>query len=112
MGKLRRRKGRTASPRNPETGEKLNCKILDEVWAIEPEAFPRRAPKRGQEGWRQAAFVAELLEWDGTTRIRITYWQRRPGSRPNDWSFGGQYAPMMRPDEYRALMRKLRCKHW
>jgi hypothetical protein len=108
MAKLRKRD--TAIFTNPETGEKMECSIEDQVWPVEPGSFPRYARKG--YGWKQPAFVAQLLNWDGEKRVRITYWVRDAGGGPNDWRFGGQFSPMMTLREYRALMKKLNQKNW
>jgi hypothetical protein len=45
---------------NPTTGEPVQGQILEEVWALEPEEFPPVA--LSNDGWREAAFVAQLIE--------------------------------------------------
>jgi hypothetical protein len=96
---------------NPETGEKIEGKILDQVWATEPADFEPRAPENA--GWRQGAFVAQLIEWPGTERrVRFTYWLRKEGSGPNEWHFGGQYSASMGLEEFHALLGKLQARNW
>jgi len=75
MASLRRHpKGYPVRFRNPTTGEYTEGEMLDEVWAKAPETFSRIAPK--SYGWRQAAFVAQLVKWAGNRRVRITYYVR------------------------------------
>jgi hypothetical protein len=96
---------------NPETGQPEYGEILDEVWAREPEEFEGEAPSDG--GWRQAAFVAQLIKWqNGYRSVRITYYLRPEGGGPGTWYFGGQYSPSMSLDEFRSLMTKLQTKGW
>ncbi len=96
---------------NPTTGEPTTGQILDEVWAKEPEGFPETAPENN--GWREGAFVAQLIEWpDGDRSVRITYYLRPEGGGPNTWYFGGQYAPSMSLDYYQSLLKKLHEKNW
>lgn len=72
---LRHKKGHPVRFRNPTTGKySEGCCILDEVWAVAPKRFPRIAGKNG--GWRQAAFVTQLIDWYGTRRVRFTYYVR------------------------------------
>jgi hypothetical protein len=109
MAKLR--KLETATFRNPSTREKLECKVKDQVWPIEPESFPKHARKKGY-GWRQPAFVVQLLDWDGKKRVRFTYWIRNENAGPEDWRFGGQYSAIMTVGVYRAMLKKLNEKQW
>ena len=96
--------------RNPTTGEPGVGRIIDEVWAVPPENFSRTAPKN--HGWREAAFVAQLVEWYGTRRVRITYYVRPEGGGLNSWRFAGQYSPFMSLKEFRSLLGGLNRKHW
>lgn len=110
MGKLGR-PGRTVTFRHPDTGEKVVGKIIDEAWAIEPDEFEEYAPEN--YGWRQGAFVAQLVEWpEAGPRVRITYYLRPEGGGAETWYFGGQYSASMSLDEFRSLMRKLAAKNW
>jgi hypothetical protein len=61
MGKLTKHSfGYPVTYTNPTTGERVTGKIIDEAWAIEPEDFgPIAEPNNG---WREGAFVAQLLE--------------------------------------------------
>ena len=112
MGQLARHpKGYPVSFTNPTTGERTEgCCIDEEVWAIPPEKFPRVAGK--SYGWRQAAFVAQLIDWYGTRRVRFTYYVRPEGGGRNSWKFAGQYSPLMSLKEYRSLLRGLKKKCW
>ena len=100
----------TATFKHPDTGEPLQCQILDRVWIKEPQSFARFAPKKGSYGWRQAAFVVQLIDWDGHKKVRFTYYLRRPGT--GNFYFGGQFSPVMSIREYRAMMKKLSRKKW
>jgi len=96
---------------NPTTREKVQARILQEVWAVEPEDFADIAPP--SNGWRECAFVAQLAEWPGgERRIRVTYWGRSEGEGPNSWRFLGQYSPSMSLEEFRSLLRKLNSAAW
>jgi hypothetical protein len=81
------------------------------VWAREPEEFGQFAPLN--DGWREAAFVAQMIDWGGGYRsVRFTYYLRPEGGGPESWYFGGQYAPSMSLDEYRTLLLKLGAAAW
>ena len=102
---------RSVTSSNPSTGEPVVGRIVDEVWAKEPNQFANLAP--ADEGWRESAFVAQLIEWPGGYRsVRITYYLRPEGSGENSWYFGGQYSSSMDLEQYRSLMAKLSEKHW
>jgi hypothetical protein len=96
---------------NPTTGEPVQGQIVDEVWATEPDEFGPVAS--ANDGWREGAFVAQLIEWpDGYRSVRITYYLRPDGTGPDTWYFGGQYSASMGLDEYHSLIGKLQQKHW
>jgi len=96
---------------NPTTGEPVSGRILDEVWAREPQDFSETAPH--DDGWRQGALLAQLIEWPGGYRsVRITYYLRPEGGGPDTWYFGGQYAPSMSLDDFHTIMTKLLQKAW
>lgn len=96
---------------NPTTHEPIQGRIVEEVWATEPEDFPPIAPPN--DGWREGAFVAQLIEWPGSYQsVRITYYLRPEGGGPDTWHFGGQFAASMSLDEYRSLLGKLQQKRW
>lgn len=91
---------------NPTTGEPCQGHIVDEVWAREPDEFLDYAP--ANDGWREGAFVAQLIEWEDKYRsVRFTYYLRPEGGDSKSWYFGGQYAPSMSLDDYRSLLAKL-----
>jgi hypothetical protein len=94
---------------HPETGEKTVGRIVDEAWAVEPDQFEPEAPQNS--GWRQGAFVAQLIEWP-EKRVRFTYYLRPEGGGADSWYFGGQYSASMSLGEFRALLGKLRDKGW
>ena len=96
---------------NPTTGAPEYGQILDEVWAKEPDQFgPTALP---DAGWREGAFVAQLIKWKhGHQSVRITYYLRPEGGGPDTWYFGGQYSPSMDLNEFRELFGKLRSKDW
>ena len=97
--------------RHPDTKELVVGEIVDEVWAVDPEEFEEHAPENS--GWRQAAFVAQLVEWpESGRRVRITYYVRPEGGGPHTWRFGGQYAASMSVEEFRSLVGKLAPKNW
>ena len=108
MAKLQKRD--TATFTNPKTKEKLECSVSDQVWPVEPRSFPKYAPQG--YGWKQPAFVAQLIKWDGEKRVRITYWVRNEKEGSDKWRFGGQFSPLMTLREYRAMMKKLNRKNW
>lgn len=112
MAKLQRHAvGHPVTFSNPTTGARETGRILDEVWAKEPHEFSANSPD--YDGWREGAFVAQLIEWPGGYRsIRITYYLRPKGGDETSWYFGGQYAPSMSLDEFRDLFRKLSAKNW
>lgn len=96
---------------NPTTHQPFQGQILDEVWAREPEEFPPVAP--ASHGWREGAFVAQLIKWStGEQSVRITYYLRPEGGGPDTWYFGGQYAPSIELDEFRSFLEKLLQKGW
>ena len=97
---------------NPTSSEPVQGRILEEVWAIEPECFGAEAPH--SDGWREPAFVVQLIEWqpDNFRSVRFTYYLRPEGGGPHSWYFGGQYAPSMGLEEYVSLMDKLKNKDW
>jgi hypothetical protein len=96
---------------NPTTKTPVIGHIQDEVWVTEPERFERTAPKNG--GWRQAAFLAQLIDWeDGHESVRFTYYLRPEGGGPSSWYFGGQYSPSMSLREFRLLVSKIAKTGW
>lgn len=96
---------------NPSTKQVDTGKIVEEVWAREPEDFEETAP--ANDGWRQAAFVAQLIEWGGGYRsVRITYYLRPERGRPDSWYFGGQYSPSMSVEDFHGLLKKLNERNW
>jgi len=96
---------------NPTTHERVTGKIIDEVWAIEPERFgPIAEPN---DGWREAAFVAQLIKWPHRYKsVRLTYYLRKEGEGEDAWYFGGQYAADMGVKDFRTLLEKLQAKSW
>ena len=111
MARLKRHPpGHQVTFKNPTTKEKTYGKIVDEVWAKEPEEFDEEAPDNG--GWREGAFVAQLFEWPYHRSVRITYYIRPEREGPDSWRFGGQYSSSMSLEEYRSLFRKLQKKKW
>jgi hypothetical protein len=112
MAKLRKHEpGHPVRFTNPTTGQKVEGHIVDEVWPVSPEEFSETAPD--SEGWREAAFVAQLVDWGADNRrVRFTYYVRSGGEGANSWRFAGQYAPSMSLDEFRVLLRKLSEKTW
>lgn len=112
MARLRRHaEGHPVKFRKPGGGQQAAGQILDEVWAREPEEFAERAP--ANDGWREAAFVAQLIDWGGGYRsVRVTYYLRPEGGGPDGWYFGGQYAASMSMEEYRSLLNRLNAKAW
>lgn len=112
MAQLRKHSaGHPVTFKNPSTRQPVIGHILDEVWADDPESFGLVAP--ASDGWRQAAFVAQLVRWPGNRdRVRFTYYLRPEGGGPNSWYFGGQYAPSMSIAQYRTLIKSLNDRHW
>ena len=112
MAELRRHpKGHPVRFKNPTTGEYTEgCCVLEEVWATAPESFKRSAGKNA--GWRQPAFLAQLIDWYGTRRVRVTYYVRPEGGGRNSWKFAGQYSPLMSLKEFRSLLKGLKNKRW
>lgn len=103
--------GHPATSRNPETQEVVSGQILDEVWVKEPNEFSESADYN--DGWREPAFLAQLIEWPGRhRRVRITYYLRPGGAGPDKWYFGGQYSPDMSLEEFHQLIAKLQQKNW
>jgi hypothetical protein len=102
------RRGRPLSFRNPTTGKRGEGEIVDYVWAKMPEKFAHIAPKN--DGWREAAYVAELIKWSGASFVRFTYFVRKEGTK--NWRFGGQYSPFMPLRDFRSLFSGLKRKHW
>ena len=94
------------------TGTLVSGRVLDEVWAREPEDFSEIACPNG--GRPEGAFVAQLIEWvspwppDVHRSVRITHWLRPEGGGPDTWYVGGVYPGSMSLDRYRALVDKLR----
>ena len=83
MGRLQRHPPGCTTVRftNPTTRQKETGRILAEVWSKEPETFTEAAPEN--YGWREAAFVAQLIEWANNYRsVRITYYVRPAGAGP------------------------------
>ncbi len=107
MGALvRHPKGTPVSMANPTTGKLDVGRILAEVWPRAPEDFADTAPVAS--GWREAAFVAQLIAWlDGSRTVRITYYVRKEGGGPDAWTFGGQDAPIMPIEVYRLMLEQL-----
>lgn len=113
MGQLRKHeKGHLVGFTNPTTRRHAFGSLVDEVWAVNPDdpSFQETAPDN--EGWRQGAFLAQLVDWDGEKRVRFTYYVRRAGSGPNDWHYGGQYAASMSVDECRRLVEQIQERGW
>jgi len=113
MGSLRRHPpGYEVVFKNPTTKEPYVGTIVDEVWATEPEEFGETA-LTDNGGWREGAFVAQLIEWpNGHRSVRFTYYLRPEGSGSDSWYFGGQYAASMGVKDYRQLMEKLGHVSW
>jgi len=91
--------------RNPTTGAFETGRVLDQIWATDPEEFSEIAPESG--GWREVAHTAQLIEWpEGNKSVRITYWARQSGAGSNSWYFAGQYASSIDlPDFHKFLAR-------
>jgi len=113
MAKLTRHPpGHPVTFTNPTTGDPIQGRIVDEVWAVEPDDFGPLAPDTN-DGWREAAFVAQLIEWPEAYRsVRFTYYLRPQGGGSGSWYFGGQYAASMSLEEYRSRLGKLQQKRW
>jgi hypothetical protein len=106
MSKLVPHIGNQVTFTNPTTGEPHRGRILDEIWAQEPFEFPSVAPS--DAGWREGAFVTQLIEWDGGHRsVRFTYYLRPERGGEEAWYFAGQYAPSMDLAAYQSLLTKL-----
>jgi hypothetical protein len=93
MSKLSSTKDKTVRFKNPSRAECAEGRVLDEVWAKAPRRFSSLGPYN--YGWGQNAFLAQLIEWDGTKRVRFTYHHRSPKGNSTSWRFGGQFAAMM-----------------
>jgi hypothetical protein len=112
MAKLRRHSpGHPVNFRNPTTQVPVVGSIVDEVWIQEPDSFAAHASANG--GWREAAFVAQLIQWPGNElRVRITYYLRPEHGGADSWYFGGQYAPSMGVEQLKTLIAKLIEAKW
>jgi hypothetical protein len=109
MAVLRRQE--TVCFANPDTNEPVVGRVLEHVWAKEPEEFEEIAPEDG--GWRQTAGAAQLIEWpDGHKSVRFTYWARKAGTDSASWYFAGQYALSLGLEEFRSLTEALRLRAW
>ena len=73
-----------------------------------PEKFGPIAPKNN--GWREAAYVTQLIKWYGKPFVRFTYFVRTGGT--NRWRFAGQYSPFMPLKDFRAMLAGLKKKQW
>ena len=61
MAKLTRHPpGHPVTFTNPTTGDPIQGRIVDEVWAVEPDDFGPLAPDTN-DGWREAAFARPRL---------------------------------------------------
>src|SRR5215469_9033958 len=116
MGRLRRHTTERMRITNPKRGERdeVGAEIIDECWLREPEAFAGVADTElTREGWRESAFVAQLLEWpSGERGVRITYYARPYLGDSTSWRFAGQYAPIVSLQESRDWLHKLQAKIW
>ena len=112
MGLFRHPPGYQVKFTNPTTRQPVYGRIIDEVWATDPGEFQEYASDDGT-GWREAAFLAQLMDWgDNTLRVRITYYVRPAGSDSVAWKFGGQYAPSMSLEECRAIVEGITERNW
>ena len=89
-------------PKAALTTKAIKGKVVDEMWLDENLLGSEKRDPKNDNDWGDYAYFSQKIKWkDGSSSIRMGYYQRSPKS--SDWRFGSQWTVEDSP----AIIKKL-----